>query len=100
LSFLFCDRPAKFSTKYGEYASQTASLLAEKYSQKKLTPTAHKILEHGKDIIELQSFDRKFQAKGSSAYYAGKQGCIFTYARASKRDLLQAIWQDAKIFCS
>ena len=38
------------STKYGEYAS----LLAEMYPQKKLTPTVHKILAHGKDIIEYQ----------------------------------------------
>ncbi|GBP06676.1 hypothetical protein EVAR_91347_1 [Eumeta japonica] len=54
LNVLNCQESVN-STKFGEYASETASLLAKIYPQKKLTPTVHKILAHGKDIIEYQS---------------------------------------------
>lgn len=40
--------------KFGEYTSQTAQLLTDLYPQKKLTPTVHRILAHGKDLIEYQ----------------------------------------------
>lgn len=40
--------------KFSEYASKTAQLLTGLYPQKKLTPTVHRILAHGKDLIEYQ----------------------------------------------
>lgn len=40
--------------KFDDYASKTAQLLAQMYPEKKLTPTVHKILAHGKNLIEYQ----------------------------------------------
>lgn len=42
------------ASKFDEYASKTAQLLNEMYPDKKLTPTVHKILAHGKGLIEYQ----------------------------------------------
>lgn len=43
------------SVKFGEYTKATAVLLTQKYPQKQLTPTLHKILVHSQEIIEYQS---------------------------------------------
>lgn len=40
--------------KFGEYAKDTRNLLKQKYPQKLITPTLHKVLDHGKQIIEYQ----------------------------------------------
>jgi len=42
-------------TKFRKYAMETATMLKEKYPHKLLTPTLHKILDHGGDLIEYQS---------------------------------------------
>lgn len=40
--------------KFDDYASKTAQLLSQMYPEKKLTPTVHKILAHGRHLIEYQ----------------------------------------------
>ncbi|XP_039233300.1 uncharacterized protein LOC120322325 [Drosophila yakuba] len=40
---------------FGKYAEGTSHLLEATYPDKKMTPTVHKMLGHGKDLIEYQS---------------------------------------------
>lgn len=43
------------ANKFDEYAKRTSDLLQEKYSHKLLTPTLHKVLAHGGQIIRHQT---------------------------------------------